>query len=176
MTVACGLAAGGNDRCERTNDEAHEDRDEEGEQGRETCQEGKGEGEHAGQGDAREGGEGRQADGKKLSQIEAAVAVLAKAGEAMNCKAMVESTTTQGLWTSPGGATPDATLYSSILREITTKGEGARFTKVARGHFALAGRKQENRPMTMQMHVADTIRKVTAAVQTEIEAAGVPPI
>lgn len=82
-----------------------------------------------------------KADAKKLSQIEAAVAVLAKAGEAMNCKAMVEAMTTQGLWTSPGGATPDATLYSSILREINTKGKDARFTKVARGQFALAGRK-----------------------------------
>jgi hypothetical protein len=80
-------------------------------------------------------------DAKKLSQIEAAVQVLAKAGEAMNCKAMVEAMTTQGLWTSPGGATPDATLYSSILREINTKGKDARFKKVDRGQFALAGRK-----------------------------------
>jgi hypothetical protein len=80
-------------------------------------------------------------DAKKLSQIEAAVQVLAKAGEAMNCKAMVEAMTKQGLWSSPGGATPDATLYSSILREINTKGKDARFTKVDRGQFALAGRK-----------------------------------
>jgi hypothetical protein len=80
-------------------------------------------------------------DAKKLSQIEAAFAVLAKAGEPMNCKAMVEAMTTQGLWTSPGGATPDATLYSSILREINTKGKDARFKKVDRGQFALAGRK-----------------------------------
>ncbi len=42
-------------------------------------------------------------DAKKLSQIEAAVAVLAKAGEAMNCKAMVEAMAKQGLWNSPGG-------------------------------------------------------------------------
>ena len=80
-------------------------------------------------------------DAKKLSQIEAAVQVLAKAGEPMNCKAMVEVMTTQGLWSSPGGATPDATLYASILRDINTKGKEARFKKVDRGHFALAGRK-----------------------------------
>ena len=49
-------------------------------------------------------------DAKNLSQIEAAVAVLAKAGEPMNCKAMVEAMAKQGLWNSPGGATPDATL------------------------------------------------------------------
>lgn len=81
------------------------------------------------------------ADAKKLSQIEAAIQVLAKAGEPMNCKAMVEVMTTQGLWSSPGGATPDATLYSSILRDINTKGKSARFKKVDRGHFALASRK-----------------------------------
>lgn len=49
---------------------------------------------------------------KKMTQIDAASAVLAKAGEPMNCKVMVEAMATQGLWTSPGGATPDATLYA----------------------------------------------------------------
>lgn len=82
-----------------------------------------------------------KADAKKLSQIEAALAVLAKAGEPMNCKAMVEAMATQELWSSPGGATPDATLYASILRDINTKGKDARFKKVDRGQFALAGRK-----------------------------------
>jgi len=82
-----------------------------------------------------------KADAKKLSQIEAAVAVLAKAGEPMNCKAMVEAMTTQGLWASPGGATPDATLYASILREINTKSKDARFKKVDRGQFALVASK-----------------------------------
>jgi hypothetical protein len=76
---------------------------------------------------------------KKLSQIEAALKVLAKAGEPMNCKAMVEAMTKQGLWSSPGGATPDATLYSSILRDLQ-KGKDARFKKTDRGHFTLAGR------------------------------------
>jgi len=79
-------------------------------------------------------------DAKKLSQIEAAIKVLAKAGEPMNCKAMVEAMTKQGLWTSPGGATPDATLYSSILRDINTKGKDARFKKTDRGHFTLNGK------------------------------------
>jgi len=82
-----------------------------------------------------------KAGDKKLSQIEAAVAVLAKTGEPMNCKAMVEAMAKQGLWSSPGGATHDATLYASILRDINTKGKDARFKKVDRGQFALAGRK-----------------------------------
>ncbi|MCO6454777.1 MAG: winged helix-turn-helix domain-containing protein [Pirellulaceae bacterium] len=81
-----------------------------------------------------------KADAKKLSQIEAAIQVLAEAGEPMNCKAMVEAMTAQGLWSSPGGATPDATLYSSILRDINTKGKDARFKKTDRGHFTLSGK------------------------------------
>lgn len=72
---------------------------------------------------------------KKLSQIEAAVAVLAKAGEAMNCQAMVKAMAAQGLWTSPGGKTPEGTLYSSILRDLRNA-KDARFKKVARGQFA----------------------------------------
>jgi DNA-directed RNA polymerase beta' subunit len=78
---------------------------------------------------------------KKLSQIEAAVAVLAKAGEAMNCQAMVEAMGQQGLWTSPGGATPASTLYASTLREINAKGKHARLKRIERGQFALVGRK-----------------------------------
>lgn len=42
----------------------------------------------------------------------------------------------QGLWTSPGGKTPHATLYSAILREITAKGDESRFMKTERGKFA----------------------------------------
>ena len=80
-----------------------------------------------------------KAGDKKLSQIEAAIKVLAKAGESMNCKAMVEAMTKQGLWSSPGGATPDATLYSSILRDLR-KGKDARFKKTDRGQFTLTGK------------------------------------
>jgi hypothetical protein len=80
-------------------------------------------------------------DAKKLSQMAAAVAVLAKASEPMNCKELVEAMSQQGLWASPGGKTPEATLYASILREINAKGKDARFVKVERGQFALATRK-----------------------------------
>jgi hypothetical protein len=54
---------------------------------------------------------------------------------------MVETMQVEGLWSSPGGATPDAPLYASILREIKVKGKDARFRKTERGHFTLAGRK-----------------------------------
>lgn len=80
-----------------------------------------------------------KADAKKMSQVGAALAVLAKAGEPMNCKAMVEAMAKQGLWTSPGGATPDATLYAAILRDLK-KGKDARFAKIDRGQFTLAGK------------------------------------
>jgi hypothetical protein len=62
--------------------------------------------------------------------------VLADAREPMNCKAMIEAMAAKGLWTSPGGATPHATLYSAIAREINEKGNDARFVKVERGQFA----------------------------------------
>jgi hypothetical protein len=77
---------------------------------------------------------------KKLSQFQAAIQVLADAGEPMNCKAMVEAMTAKGLWTSPGGKTPEATLYASILRD-THKGKDATFAKADRGLFTLAAKK-----------------------------------
>ena len=75
---------------------------------------------------------------KKLSQIDAALKVLAEHGTAMTCKQMVEAMSAKCYWTSPGGATPHATLYSAILREIQKKGSEARFAKAEKG-FTLAG-------------------------------------
>jgi hypothetical protein len=75
---------------------------------------------------------------EKLSQIAAAERVLAEAGQPMTCRAMVEAMAAKGLWSSPGGKTPEATLYSSLLRHIRAKGKEARFEKVARGQFDLA--------------------------------------
>ena len=69
--------------------------------------------------------------------LDAAAKVLADAGEPMNAKQMIEAMTTQGLWKSPGGKTPHATLYSAILREIGTKGAEARFVKTDRGQFTI---------------------------------------
>ncbi len=73
---------------------------------------------------------------KKLSLLAAAYRVLKDAGTPLSCKAIVEAAGRKGLWTSPNGQTPHATLYSAILREIATKGEAARFQKVDRGQFA----------------------------------------
>lgn len=74
---------------------------------------------------------------KKMSQIDAALAVLKKARKPMSCKEMVEAMATAKLWTSPGGKTPDATLYAAILRDLR-KGTDARFKKAAPGRFTNA--------------------------------------
>ena len=73
----------------------------------------------------------------KLSALDAAAKVLAESGEPMTSKEMIDAMAAKGYWTSPGGKTPQATLYAAILREIQTKGGEARFQKTERGHFAL---------------------------------------
>jgi hypothetical protein len=73
---------------------------------------------------------------KKPSALDAAAKVLAEEGRPMTTKEMIGAMAIKGYWTSPGGKTPDATLYSAILREITTKGEQSRFVKSGPGHFA----------------------------------------
>ncbi len=73
----------------------------------------------------------------KLSGLDAAAQILAKAKEPMGCTSIVEQAIGGGLW-SPGGKTPHATLYAAIIREIAKKGKGARFKKVERGRFQLA--------------------------------------
>ncbi|GIW85387.1 MAG: hypothetical protein KatS3mg107_1047 [Gemmataceae bacterium] len=75
---------------------------------------------------------------KKLSALDAAAQVLAENGQAMTCQEMIEAMAAKGYWTSPAGKTPHATLYAAILREITTKAKGSRFSKTDRGKFALA--------------------------------------
>ena len=73
---------------------------------------------------------------KKASCLDAAARVLAEAGQPMTCQEMIDAMAAKGYWTSPGGKTPAATLYSAILRELTTKGAGSRFVKTERGKFS----------------------------------------
>ena len=73
---------------------------------------------------------------KAMSCLDAAAAVLKVKGEPMRCKEMVAEMKEKGLWTTTA-PTPEATLYSAILREIATKKGEARFKKTERGHFAL---------------------------------------
>ena len=55
----------------------------------------------------------------------------------MTCKAIVESMSAKGYWSSLGGTTPEATHYASLLRQIRNQGADATFQKTGRGLFAL---------------------------------------
>ncbi len=76
----------------------------------------------------------------KLSCLDAAAKVLSESKEPLTTKQMIEAMANKKYWTSPGGQTPSATLYSAILREIQTKGKEARFKKADRGLFSLTGK------------------------------------
>ena len=77
---------------------------------------------------------------KKLSALDAAAKVLAESNEPMNTKAMIDAMSSGGYWTSPGGKTPAATLYSALLREIETRKDQSRFRKASKGHFEATGK------------------------------------
>ena len=70
------------------------------------------------------------------SLLNLAAIALAEAGTPLNCKEMIEKVLSTGLWKT-SGKTPAATLYSAILREITTKGDASRFRKSERGKFEI---------------------------------------
>jgi len=77
---------------------------------------------------------------KKVSALDAAAKVLSEQGKPMNCQEMIEEMSRKKYWTSPNGATPGATLYAAIIREIKVKGKEARFEKAERGKFARAAK------------------------------------
>jgi hypothetical protein len=70
---------------------------------------------------------------KKPSALDAALRVLEEAGQPMTCPEMIEAMASKGYWTSAGGKTPAASLYSAILRETQTKGDASRLVKTERG-------------------------------------------
>jgi hypothetical protein len=54
----------------------------------------------------------------------------------LRARELITAMAEQGLWTSPAGKTPHATLYAAIHREIAAKGKDVRFVKAGRGLFA----------------------------------------
>jgi hypothetical protein len=72
---------------------------------------------------------------KRVSALDAAAQVLAASEVPMRAKEMIAAMEAKGLWRSPGGKTPEATLYAAIIREIAAKGTAARFKKHERGVF-----------------------------------------
>jgi len=79
----------------------------------------------------------KQPNEKRLSALDAAAQVLANSKEPMNTKALIAEMEKKGLWKSPGGKTPAATLYAAIIREIGLKKREARFIKTERGLFTI---------------------------------------
>jgi len=82
----------------------------------------------------------KPANSKRLSALDAAAKVLAESDRPLRAVDMIEVMHAKGLWTSPGGKTPEATLYAAIIREVTAKGKDARFKKVDRGMFTNTGK------------------------------------
>jgi hypothetical protein len=72
---------------------------------------------------------------KRLSALDAAAQIVAASDKPMRATDMIAEMEAKGLWKSPGGKTPEATLYAAIIREIAAKGPEARFAKVERGVF-----------------------------------------
>lgn len=70
---------------------------------------------------------------RKASGLDLAAQVLAKAKEALSAKDIAERVIAAG-WTTKG-ATPQATLYAAIVREVAARGKDARFRKTGRGLF-----------------------------------------
>ncbi|MBX3497767.1 MAG: winged helix-turn-helix domain-containing protein [Parvibaculum sp.] len=77
----------------------------------------------------------KEAKPKRVSALDAAAQVIAGAKAPMRAKDMIAEMEAKGLWKSPGGKTPEATLYAAIIREIAAKGDSARFRKHDKGRF-----------------------------------------
>ncbi|MFW5828621.1 MAG: winged helix-turn-helix domain-containing protein [Planctomycetota bacterium] len=86
--------------------------------------------------------EGPSKPAAKTSLLEAAIAVMQQHDEAVGTKQIIGEVIDGGLWTTTG-RTPEATLYSALIREIRQKGEASRFRKTGRGRFALAEHAQK---------------------------------
>ena len=76
---------------------------------------------------------------KKLSALDAAAKVIAGVTKPVRAVDLIADMEKRGLWKSPNGKTPEASLYAAMIREIAAKKGEARFKKVDRGLF-VAGR------------------------------------
>ncbi len=73
---------------------------------------------------------------KRLSALDAAAQVLKEAGTPMRAQELIAAMAERGLWKSPAGKTPHATLYAAMMREARDRGKASRFHRVDRGRFA----------------------------------------
>ena len=72
---------------------------------------------------------------KRMSLMDAAVAVLKESGEPMNTREMVKAATEKGYWTPTACRTPEQTLYGSIFREIKVKAQPRIIKSEVKGKF-----------------------------------------
>ena len=75
---------------------------------------------------------------KKMSLMDAAVAVLKESCKPMNTREMVKAATEKGYWTPTACKTPEQTLYGSIFREIKTKEQPRIVRSDVKGKFIIA--------------------------------------
>ncbi len=75
---------------------------------------------------------------RKMSLMDAAVAVLKENGAPMNTREMVKAATEKGYWTPTACKTPEQTLYGSIFREIKTKEQPRIVRSDVKGKFIIA--------------------------------------
>lgn len=76
---------------------------------------------------------------KRMSALDAAAAVLQETGQALRSGELILAMAERGLWESPGGKTPAATLYAAMMREANTQGDASRFKRVEHGKFTYNG-------------------------------------
>ena len=74
---------------------------------------------------------------KKMSLMDAAVAVLRESGKQMNTREMVKAAIERGYWSPTACRTPEQTLYGSIFREIKTKEQPRIVKSDVKGKFQL---------------------------------------
>jgi len=72
---------------------------------------------------------------KRVSMLDAAYRVLKECGQSMRARELIDAMATRGLWISPAGKTPHATLYAAMFREVRGKGRESRFRQLDRGLF-----------------------------------------
>ena len=74
---------------------------------------------------------------KKMSLMDAAVAVLRESGKPMNTREMVKAAIERGYWSPTACRTPEQTIYGSIFREIKTKEQPRIVKSDVKGKFRL---------------------------------------
>lgn len=86
-----------------------------------------------------------------MSALDAAAQILTgltgdEAKQGITAQDLTERMAKQKLWISPGGKTPQATLYAAMVREMKARGTAARFRKVSKGHFAVSAGAKRAKP------------------------------